>query len=73
MTTRVWEEQLVESLERGIERGREEGQRDLLRRALSRRFGAIPPSLEARIVAADTEVLTALFDQALVVSTIDDI
>ena len=81
MTTRVWEQQLVESRERGIEqgieqgieRGRAEERRALLRRALSRRFGAIPPSLEARIAVADTEILTALFDQALVVSTIDDI
>jgi hypothetical protein len=77
MATQVWEQQLVESLERGIEQGIEQGRaeerRELLRRAVSRRFGAIPPSLEARIVTADSEALTSLFDQVVVAASLDDI
>jgi hypothetical protein len=73
MATQVWEQQLVESLERGIEQGRAEERRALLRHAIVRRFGAIPPSLEARITDADAETLAGLFDQMLVATTIDDI
>jgi hypothetical protein len=85
MSTQVWQQQLVESLEqgreqgieqgieRGIEQGRAEERRALLRRAVARRFDAIPPSLEARIAAADSETLAALFDQVLVAPTLDDI
>ncbi|MGH2388220.1 MAG: DUF4351 domain-containing protein, partial [Chloroflexota bacterium] len=77
MSTQVWQQQLVESLERGIEQGREqgkaEGHRELLRRAIMRRFGVIPPSLEERIVAADSEALATLLDQVLVASSADQI
>jgi hypothetical protein len=40
---------------------------------VTRRFGTVPPRLEARIIAADGEGLTALFDQALIASTLDAI
>jgi hypothetical protein len=81
MSTQVWEQQLVESLQRGIEqgieqgieKGRAEGQRELLRHAVIRRFGAIPPSLETRIADADAETLAKLFDHVLVAVTSDDI
>jgi hypothetical protein len=77
MSTQVWQQQLVESLEQGreqgIEQGRIEERRALLRRAVARRFDAIPPSLEARIAAADSETLAALFDQVLVAQALDDI
>jgi hypothetical protein len=59
--------------ERGLARGREEERRALLRRTLERRFGAIPPSLDARIATAEAEVLTTLFDQALVADSIDSL
>jgi hypothetical protein len=57
----------------GRKEGREEGHRDLVRRAIARRFGSVPPSLEARIAAADSATLTALFDQVLVVDTLEQI
>jgi hypothetical protein len=57
----------------GRKEGREEGHRDLVRRAIVRRFGSVPPSLEAWIAAADPATLTALFDQVLVVDTLDQI
>ncbi|MGH2347596.1 MAG: DUF4351 domain-containing protein, partial [Chloroflexota bacterium] len=57
----------------GREEGREEGHRDLVRRAITRRFGSVPPSLAARIAAADSATLTALFDQVLVADTLDQI
>jgi hypothetical protein len=52
---------------------REQALRDLVRRAIARRFGSVPPSLEARIAAADSATLTALFDQVLVVDTLEQI
>ncbi len=63
----------AEGLEEGLERGREEERRELLRRVVTQRFGTIPPSLEERIVAAKPEELTALFDQAVRASALDDI
>ncbi|MGH2388162.1 MAG: hypothetical protein ACRDIE_08140 [Chloroflexota bacterium] len=77
MSTQVWQQQLVESLESGIEQGIEQGRveerRALLRHAVARRFGAIPPDLETRIAAANAEALAALFDQVLVASSADQI
>ncbi|HXT35813.1 MAG TPA: hypothetical protein VN837_09575 [Chloroflexota bacterium] len=67
------EEGLERGREEGMERGREEGHRDLVRRAVLRRFGGIPPNLEARIAGADSEELTALFDQALVAGSLEEI
>jgi hypothetical protein len=64
---------LVESLERGIEQGRAEERRELPRRAVSRRVGAIPPNLEMRIAGADSEALTALFDQVVVAAPLEEI
>ncbi len=63
----------AEGREEGRKEGREEGHRDLVRRAIVRRFGSVPPSLEAWIAAADPATLTALFDQVLVVDTLDQI
>jgi len=63
----------AEGLEEGIERGREEERRALLRRVVTQRFGAIPPSLEGRITTASPDELTALFDQSLQASAVDDI
>lgn len=59
--------------ERGIARGRMEERQALLRRLLEQRFGPIPPTLEARIAAADAEKLSALLDRALVASTLADL
>jgi len=85
MATKVWEKQLVETLERGIAqgitlgeergmaRGRAEERRSLLRHLLEQRFGAISPALDERIAASDTEALVRLFDRALVVPTLDDL
>lgn len=67
------EEGLERGREEGIERGREEERRELLRRVVTQRFGTIPPNLEDRIVAAKPEELTALFDQAVRASAVDEI
>ena len=55
----------------GLQLGRAEEARLLLRRYLERRFGAVPPALEARIAAADVADLDALFDRALAVEGIE--
>ncbi|MGH2344864.1 MAG: DUF4351 domain-containing protein, partial [Chloroflexota bacterium] len=59
--------------ERGLARGRAEERQALLRHLLEQRFGVIPPALEARIAASDTEALAALFDRALVADSIDSL
>jgi hypothetical protein len=66
----------VTSIERLIrEEGREEGhaeeRRALIRRAVLQRFGSLPPTLEARIIGAGSEDLTALFDQVLAATSLD--
>jgi len=40
---------------------------------LTRRFGAIPDSLQERIAALDPEALTALFDRALAAASLDEV
>jgi hypothetical protein len=65
------EQGVAQGIEQGVARGRAEEARLLLRRYLERRFEAIPPALDERIAAADADTLTALFDRAIAVSTID--
>ncbi len=57
----------------GLEQGRAEGERDMVRRAVLKRFGAVPNDLEARIAEADRDELTMLFDKALAAAGIDEI
>jgi hypothetical protein len=45
----------------------------MVRRAVRQRFGAVPPSLEARIAEADRNDLTILFDKVLAAVGIDEI
>jgi len=89
MATQTWEEVLVDRLERGqaqaeaqgmargmaqgMDLGRAEGERALLCRLLTRRFAAIPDSLQERIAALDPEALTALFDRALAAASLDEV
>jgi hypothetical protein len=85
MATNLLAQVLAESMERGIaqgmergiaqgmEQGRAEEARILLRRYLERRFGAIPPALAERMAISDAESLTAMFDRALVATSIDEI
>ena len=60
-----------QGIEEGVLQGSAEGARLLLRRYLERRFGLLPPALDARIAAANTAELTALFDRAITTDTID--
>lgn len=73
MSTNLLAQVLAESMERGMEQGRAEEARVLLRRYLEKRFGAIPPALDERIVGSDADALTALFDRALSVAAIADL
>jgi len=61
-----WEQELIEKgVEKGIEKGIEKGlqrgmiigEAEFLRRQLSRRFGALPPWVDARLEAADRDAL----------------
>ena len=67
------EEGREEGLEKGREAGREEGQRGMLRQVLRRRFGAVPEALERRIAVAGQHDLTALLDQAIAATALDDL
>ena len=75
MNTTVLDEIFAEKLEQrfaqGMQLGSAEGARLLLRRYLERRFGLVPPALDARIATANTAELAALFDRALTIDTID--
>jgi hypothetical protein len=64
---------IEQGIEQGVQRGRAEGERAMLRRYLEQRFGHIPPALEQRIAATDTEALAALFDLAISAATIDSL
>jgi len=65
------EEGRAAGLEQGLEQGHADERRDLVRRAVLRRFGSLPPALEARIAGADPADLTTLFDQVLVATSLD--
>ena len=79
MGTTILDEIFAERMDRrfaqgvlqGMQQGSAEGARLLLRRYLERRFGIVPPALDARIAAANTAELAALFDQAITIDTID--
>ena len=62
---------IEQGVQRGMLLGRAEEARRLLRRYLERRFGDVPPALDARIAAADVAELDALFDRALAVEGIE--
>jgi hypothetical protein len=55
----------VEGLARGLERGRVEGRVEALRRLLIRRFGPLPASAEAQLVAASQPELDQWLDRVL--------
>ena len=59
------EQGVQQGVAQGLQLGRAAEARLLLRRYLERRFGAVPPAIEARIAAADVAELDALFDRAL--------
>ena len=75
MSTTVLDLIFAQKVEQGVQRGmllgRAEEARRLLRRYLERRFGDVPPALDARIAAADVAELDALFDRALAVEGIE--
>ena len=75
MSTTVLDLIFAQKVEQGVQRGmllgRAEEARRLLRLYLERRFGDVPPALDARIAAADVAELDALFDRALAVEGIE--
>ena len=62
---------VLQGVEQGVPLGSAEGARLLLHRYLERRFGIVPPALDARIATANTAELAALFDRAITTDTID--
>jgi predicted transposase YdaD len=53
--------------------GRQEGQQELLLRLLTRRFGALPEAVTARVASAGHEELVRWFDRSLAAASLDDV
>ena len=51
-----------EGLQKGLEKGLQKGEALALQRLLTRRFGSLPPAIEARIAAASIEEIDAWVD-----------
>jgi flagellar biosynthesis/type III secretory pathway protein FliH len=66
-----------EAMERGLvqgrNEGRNEGQADILHRLLTRRFGALPASIAARLQTATRDQLELWADRVLTAATLDDV
>ena len=66
-------EGLAEGLERGMRRGRVDGERAVLERQLRRRFGALSPEVEERMVEASAADIATWLDKVLDADTLDDV
>jgi len=67
-----WEQELIEKgVEKGVERGMVIGEAEFLRRQLSRRFGALPAWVDARLAAADRDALEQWGIRVLDAATLD--
>ncbi len=64
---------MANALEEMIAGGIMQGKRDALRTLLRTRFGAIPPALEERIEAANSDELEALVVRAVQVERIEEL
>ena len=56
------QEKVALGLQKGRQEGRQEGKALLLQRLLTRRFGSLPPTIQARIAAASIEEIDAWVD-----------
>jgi hypothetical protein len=57
----------------GIQEGRKEERQEFLRRLLTRRFGALPEAVTARLVDASGEELERWGDRILDAASLDDV
>lgn len=62
-----------QGLQQGRQEGRQQGEGDLLRRQLTRRFGALPEAIGARLAEASTDQLEIWGDRVLDAKLLDDI
>jgi len=74
------EEGLEQGREQGLEQGREQGRREgraqtrrMLGRILTKRFGAVPAEVQARVDAASAEELERWADRAIDASSLDEV
>ena len=79
---RAIERGLEKGFEQGLQEGRQEGRqagrleeaRRAVRRIVERRFGAMPPDLDARLArAGDLPALEALLDAAIAATALDEV
>ena len=61
----------AEGQAKGKAEGKAEGERRALNLILTRRFGPIPPAIDARIAAASLDTLERWIGQAVVADTLD--
>ncbi|WP_236555923.1 DUF4351 domain-containing protein [Alcanivorax sp. S71-1-4] len=74
----IWKEQyrqrfLQEGRLEGRQEGRQEGEFGMLSRLLTRRFGALPEAVVARMRSADSEQLELWGERVLDASSLDDV
>jgi len=60
-------------LQQGVQQGLQQGEALALQKLLSRRVGAIPPEIAARIAAASREQIEVWFDQAMDAASLADV
>ena len=64
---------IKKGIEQGIQQGIQQGEVLVLRRLLSRRFGALPPWVEERLAQADQEALERWAERLLEAVTIEEV
>lgn len=69
----VYADVINEAQEKGIKEGVAEGERAVLVRQLTRRFGPLPETAEARIRRANLATLERWTDCVLTARTLDDV
>ena len=72
--TEEWRQQgLARGIEQGIARGIPQGEAQILRRLLTRRFGALPELAEAKLSQASNETLELWADRILDAATLEEV
>ena len=68
-----FEEKWRQGMQQGMQQGMRQGEEVLLRRLLTRRFGALPESIEARLSQADIRQLEIWGDRVLDAKSLEEV
>uniref|UniRef100_UPI00102B1FC5 DUF4351 domain-containing protein n=1 Tax=Candidatus Magnetaquicoccus inordinatus TaxID=2496818 RepID=UPI00102B1FC5 len=64
---------MQQGIQQGIQQGMQQGKAEILLRLLERRFGQVPPHIEALLAQADIPLIEAWTDRLLDARTLEDI